>query len=347
MDDHRSSRWSRREFVGGLTVAGTAGLLGIRPQLAAAEPPPETTRIRLARLPAMCKAPQYLAEELLRAEGFSDVQYVSEPPIEQALAEGLVDISMNFTPDLLLNIDTGQPVVFLAGIHIGCYELFGTDQVRTIRDLKGKTVALYGFGAPTGLRTPRRVLGVGHLFVESMALYVGLDPAKDFNWLSHPEAKQLFTEGKVDAYLAFPVDAQELRAKKIGHVVVASNSDRPWSQHFCCSLAGNRDFVRTHPVATKRTMRAILKAADICAQDPARVARFLVDKDYVNRYDYALQAMKEIPYNKWREYDPEATVRFYALRLRDAGMIKANPQKIIAQGTDWRFLKELKRELKG
>ena len=89
MDAHRSSRWSRREFVGGLTVAATAGLLGIRPHLAAAEPPPETTRIRLARLPAMCKAPQYLAEELLRAEGFSDVQYVSEPPIEQALADTL------------------------------------------------------------------------------------------------------------------------------------------------------------------------------------------------------------------------------------------------------------------
>jgi NitT/TauT family transport system substrate-binding protein len=94
-------------------------------------------------------------------------------------------------------------------------------------------------------------------------------------------------------------------------------------------------------------MRAILKAADICAQEPARVARFLVDKQYVDRYDYALQAMKEIPYDKWREYDPEATVRFYALRLRDAGMIKASPQKIIAQGTDWRFLSELKRELKG
>jgi ABC-type nitrate/sulfonate/bicarbonate transport system substrate-binding protein len=150
MDDPRSSRWSRREFVGGLTAAGTAGLLGIRPQLAAAEPLPETRRIRLGRLPAMCKAPQYLAEELLRAEGFSDVQYVSEPPIEQALPEGLVDISMNFTPDLLLNIDAGQSVVFLAGIHVGCYELFGTDQVRTIRDLKGKTVALYGSGASTG-----------------------------------------------------------------------------------------------------------------------------------------------------------------------------------------------------
>jgi NitT/TauT family transport system substrate-binding protein len=50
---------------------------------------------------------------------------------------------------------------------------------------------------------------------------------------------------------------------------------------------------------------------------------------------------------RWRDYDPEDTVRFYALRLHEAGMLKSTPQKIIAQGTDWRFLNELKQELKG
>jgi NitT/TauT family transport system substrate-binding protein len=107
------------------------------------------------------------------------------------------------------------------------------------------------------------------------------------------------------------------------------------------------DFVHKYPVATKRVLRAILKAADVCALEPERAARFLVDKGYTPRYDYALQTMKDVPYNKWREYNPEDTVRFYALRLHEAGMIKSSPQKIIAQGTDWRFLNELKRELKG
>jgi len=88
------------------------------------------------------------------------------------------------------------------------------------------------------------------------------------------------------------------------------------------------------------------KAADICAKEPERVARFLVDGGDAQRYEYALQAMQEIPYKRWRDYDPEDTVRFHALRRHEAGMIKASPQKIIAQGTDWRFLKELKRELK-
>jgi NitT/TauT family transport system substrate-binding protein len=49
-----------------------------------------------------------------------------------------------------------------------------------------------------------------------------------------------------------------------------------------------------------------------------------VDKGYTERYD-SLQAMREIPYDKWREYDPEDTVRFYALRLHEVGMIKTQP----------------------
>jgi hypothetical protein len=87
-------------------------------------------------------------------------------------------------------------------------------------------------------------------------------------------------------------------------------------------------------------------AADLCANEPARVARAIVDRRFTDRYDYALQPLNDIPYDKWREYDAEDTMRFYALRLHDAGFIKSTPQKIIADGTDWRFLNELKHELK-
>jgi NitT/TauT family transport system substrate-binding protein len=110
-------------------------------------------------------------------------------------------------------------------------------------------------------------------------------------------------------------------------------------------LGGNREFVRRHPVATKRAMRAILKAADLCAAEPADAARMLVDEGFYSRYDCARQMLNEVQY-KWREYDPEDTVRFYALRMREAGFVKSTPQKIIADGSDWRFLNELKRELK-
>jgi NitT/TauT family transport system substrate-binding protein len=111
-------------------------------------------------------------------------------------------------------------------------------------------------------------------------------------------------------------------------------------------LAANREFVRRYPVTTKRAVRALLKAADICDSDPMKVARFLSDKLYEPRFQIGLEVVKSLPYNRWRESDPEDTLRFHALRLHEVGIIKSTPQKLIAQGTDWRFLNELKRELK-
>ena len=157
---------------------------------------------------------------------------------------------------------------------------------------------------------------------------------------------ELFAEGKVDAFLGFPPEPQELRARNIGRVILSTITDKPWSQYFCCMLCGSRDFVRDHPVATKRYLRAVLKAADFCAAEPERAAQRLVDGGFAERYDYALQTLTDIPYRQWRSYDPEDTMRFYALRLHEAGMIKSSPNQIIAEGTDWRFLNELKRELK-
>jgi NitT/TauT family transport system substrate-binding protein len=89
-----------------------------------------------------------------------------------------------------------------------------------------------------------------------------------------------------------------------------------------------------------------VKGADLCAGQPERTARQLVDSGFTARYDYALQTMRDVPYDKWREYEPEDTLRYYALRLHDLGFVKSSPQKILADGTDWRFLNEVKRELK-
>jgi NitT/TauT family transport system substrate-binding protein len=338
MDKQYVMHWNRRELLGGLTLAGTAGLLGLHARPAAAEPPPETTKLRLAQVSGICIAPQYVAEEILRSEGFTDVQYVkSIANPYKAFAAGEIDIAMAFIAPFIVQVDTGLPIVLLGGVHVGCFELFGTNKVHAIRDLKGKTVAVPELG------------GAHHAFLSSMVVYVGLNPQQDINWVTHSpaESAQLLVEEKVDALVGFPPVPQELRARQIGHVIVNSAVDRPWSQYFCCTAAGSREFVRKHPVATKRALRAILKATDVCALEPERTARLIVEQGFTPRYDYALQTMQEIPYNRWREYDPEDTVRFYALRLHEAGMIKSSPQKIITQGTDWRFFNELKKAMKG
>jgi NitT/TauT family transport system substrate-binding protein len=329
---------SRRGFLASLSLAGAASLLD-RGDSLAQERPPETTTVRIPTGTLICNAPTYIADELLRAEGFTDIQHVPVSPERSAgpsepMERGELDFAMVYTPPMVAAIEAGSPTTVLAGVHVGCNVLFAHEGIRSIRDLKGKRV---GAGL---VRQP---------LIASMAAYVGLDPAKDIEWVSSPfaTAKELFLERKIDVFLALPPDPQELRARKIGHEIVNSALDRPWSQHFCCVLIGNREFVRKHPVATKRVLRAILKATDFCASDPAAVARRLVDGGFTGNYDYALQTLNEVRYNKWREYDIEDSIRFYSLRLREAGMIKSTPGKIIADGTNWRFLNELKRELKG
>jgi NitT/TauT family transport system substrate-binding protein len=338
---------SRRRFLtdlafagaAGLSLAGASGLGGSRPSLAA-EPPPEITTIRLQKDPIPCIAP-LAAEELLRAEGFSTVRLVEDDRVEVHPADMLTqldeaDFARGFAPGYILAMESGRPITILAGLHLACFEVFAKDSVLDIKDLKGRTVGASDLG------------NTDLMLLRIMAGSVGLDPANDIKWIIHPsvEPMQWFIDGKVDAFVAVPPEVQEIRARKIGHVIASSITDRPWSQHYCCLLAASTAFVRKYPVATKRMLRAILKAADLCASEPARMAQLLVDRGYATRYDFALQALSEIRFDVWRDYDPEDSLRFYALRMHEPGLIKSSPQKLIAGHTDWGFLNELKRELK-
>jgi NitT/TauT family transport system substrate-binding protein len=326
---------TRRRFLATLALAGAAGVLRA-PGALAAEGPLETTRVRLVNDRSICIAPEYVADELLRAEGFTDISYVEAPGSRQvdALVQGELDFC-NFLGPFIPLIDAGAPIVVLAGINIGCLELFAREGIRHIADLKGRTIGLTA--APVEL-------------LRLMAAELGLDPVKDIRWVTAADGGadplELFAQGKIEAFLGFPPEPQELRARRVGHVILNTTTDRPWSQYFCCMLASRRDYVRKYPVATKRVLRAVLKAADLCDAEPDRVARRIVAGGFTENYDYASETLRDIPYEKWREYDPEDTMRFYALRLREAGLIKSSPQRIIADGTDWRFLNELKRELK-
>ena len=328
---------SRRCFLTTLSLAGAAGLVGA-PRALAAEGTLETTTIRIVKNQGICYAPQYVAEELLRDEGFTNIRFVDTPPpeIPAAITRGKVDFGMGYAPQFATDIDAGAAVTLIGGVMVGCVELFAREDIRGVTDLKGKRVGVQATGS------------LPNILVVLMAAHVGLDPNKDIHWVTDPKVKpkELFIDGKIDAFLGFPPEPQELRARGIGRVIVNTAVDRPWSQYFCCMLGGNPEYVRNHPVATKRALRAILKAADLCATDPASAARRIVDRGFTPSYDYAFQTLSENSYDKWREYDPEDTMRFYALRLHDTGLIKTNPNKIIAENTDWRFFNELKRELK-
>src|SRR3984893_18310511 len=241
---------NRRRFLASLSSAGATGLIAFTKSFAQ-EAPPETTTIRLAKNRTLCIAPQYVVEDLLHLEGFTDVRYVAADAgrgQSEAIARGDIDLTLQFSALTLVPIDAGADITIIAGIHVGCFELFGTESIRSIANLKGKMVGVPDLGTSP------------HVFLSTMAAHVGLDPAKDINWITSPTVapKELFAEDKIDPFLGFPPEPQELRARNIGHVVVNSSIDRPWSQYFCCVLAGNRDFIRKNPAATKRALRAML-----------------------------------------------------------------------------------------
>ena len=257
----------RRHFLTGsaavvTTIAAHRGGLAV-----AAEPPPETTRVRLGAVPSICLSPQYVAEDLLRAEGFTDIRY---PPVSGGLpgakemGTGDADIAMNFAAPLVVALDGGTPIVVLAGVHVGCFELIATDRVRTIKDLKGKTVAVFGLESAQ------------HIFLASMASLVGLDPRKDITWVTHPaaEAKRLLAEGKIDAFLGFPPDPQELARQgdrprrgeqRLRSAVVAVLLLHGGGEPGIRRAASGRHQARAARDPERRT--------EVCALDPARAAR--------------------------------------------------------------------------
>ena len=172
---------TRRRFVATTAMAGAAAIIRA-PSLTAAEATLETTTIRLPKTAAICIAPGYVAEGLLRAEGFTDIRYVDLPtvfaPIE-AVARGEIDFNLNYAINYVAAIDAGNPITLLAGVLVGCYELFVGEGIRSVADLKGKSVGVGVLGS------------TGTLLVTMMAAQVGLDPAKDIRWVTDPSVKPI------------------------------------------------------------------------------------------------------------------------------------------------------------
>ena len=301
--------------------------------------PLETTSIRLFSLPpANCIAAQYMAEPFLREEGFTDVQYIPLAPKDafSRITAGEVDFGVWYMANLAPRIADGAPLVMLGGIHLGCWQVVATGDIKTMTDFKGKTVSIISPDFTDGM------------FMAMTLANVGLDLRKDVKVVNYPpsEYARLLSSGEIDAVVATPPVATDLRAKGIGRVVINSVADPPWSNYYCCTAFAHRAWMEKHPAAAKRALRAMLKGADVVSKDPDGAARFMVDRRYTNNYDYTCQILREVPYDVWRDYDPVDSMRFYALRLKEAGLMDITPEEILKRGTDFRYLTELKRELK-
>ena len=175
----------RRDFlktgfsIAAAGLAGTAALVHARGSVAE-EAPPETTSVRLLRWKDFtCLAPIDILDDLLRDEGFADVRYVPGADSDfgaDRVASGDADFVQDFAATTIPRIDAGVPAVMLAGVHPACFELFAHESIRSVVDLKGKTI---GVSTTTDPGTP------DYFLAKIIAASVGLDPAKDINWIGH------------------------------------------------------------------------------------------------------------------------------------------------------------------
>ena len=134
------------------------------------------------RRSASAPHPQYIAEALLRAEGFTDISYVRTPgglTVPQMVGSGEIDFASTFAATVVYHLDAGVPVTVLAGLHSGCFELFTHGPIQSIGDLKGRKVGIQSLSSSA------------HLYMAIMAAQVGLDPHEDLEWIVPPEGKAM------------------------------------------------------------------------------------------------------------------------------------------------------------
>ncbi len=347
---------SRRDLLrwtlgSGAALAGGGILAACSPAAPATSPgatlpPPEITTVRFVS-PAPCDPPTALAKEFLLEEGFTDIQYVRVPvTTTEWLTADKADFHSGYGNLIAANVDAGLRMVALAGIHPGCFEVFATPGISTIRDLRGKTIAVNAKNASDQF----------YGFFSILLANIGVDPLTEVNFVEiGPDLNALrdaFVDGRSQAFIAPAAFGPSLRRnpKNPGKVILDTTMDKPWSQYYCCQLVANRDWARKNPVATKRVTRAILRANDAVARDKPRAAHEYVARGFyatpsATDEDITNEVIRDLSYD-WREFDPEETLRFFALRLADAKLVKSTPQQIIALGSDFAFMREQRTALK-
>ena len=313
-------------------------------------PPPETTTVRIVT-PFACDPPMWLAKDFLLEEGFTDVRYVGGVGrLRDWSTKGTVDFGAGHPEAVVTALDAGAPLVALAGIHSGCQEVWVGPGIATLRDLRGKKIAVFA----------KDTVDQFYAFFATTLAYVGIDPVKDVTFFEvGPDYEALmkaFVDGRSDAFLAAADGAAVLRRnpRTASTKILDQSVDKPWSQYVCCLLVANRDWTRQHPVATKRFTRAVMRAADATVKDLPSAAHLGAAGGFqpLLHHPTALsdeQIIKEtiaMPSYAWRELDPEETLRFFALRLGDVKLIKSTPQQILTQGSDVAYLRQLQKELK-
>ena len=351
---HGDRGTTRRDVLrGGAALATVAVAGGLMDACVTAQPPPapsaslgppETTTLRVPLIPP-CDPWYAYCEPFLRDEGFTDLKLGTG-----SLSNGDADLAILYGNSFVGAVDSDTPLVALAGMHTGCIMVVARPGIATVADLRGKTVAI---GTRTVPLLGKTVPSTEYGFLLSLLSHIGMQPS-DVNFVEVGVTGNIitpFTDGKVDAIFVAAAAGPVLMAdpKNPGHVILDSSKDKPWSQNYCCVLVTSRDWYSAHPIAAKRMTRAILRATDAAKKDLRAAAKLTAEKQ---TYKATPAVTEQVLYDTikdesfdWREYDPDDTVRFFALRLADAKLVTKTPQRILTDGADFAYFRQLRKEL--
>jgi NitT/TauT family transport system substrate-binding protein len=248
---------------------------------------------------------------------------------------GELDFVQEFASAVVPGVARGLDLTFLAGVHSGCIEVFAREGIDSLTDLAGAKL-----GIPFG----DNATSVGYEFAAGLMTFIGVPAERTVQSYNFDRLPALFESGEIDAVIAAPPLAENVRGLPGVRVILSTVEDSPWADYYCCMLFGNAHFVRENPVATKHVVRSVLRATDLLSQRPEQAAARLVELGSPLNYEKTLEFVQHMPYDLWRTADPVDSLRFYSLRLHDVGAIDATPDQIL-EHVDWRFLDALKQEL--
>ncbi len=239
-------------------------------------PAKETNKIRVGVIGLTCEAPIYVAvEKGFFKEAGLEVELVNcqWATYKDALALGRYDVTHHLVMYFLKPIEQGMDVKFTGGIHRGCLRVQAgvNSDIRTVADLKGKTVGVPGLGTPP------------FMFATRVMANHGVDPSRDVKWRVYPagELGLALDRGLVDAVAdSEPIGSLLLAEGKVRNIADQAK-DKPYSDEYCCAVLVNGPFLKANPKASAAATRALLKAAKWVDANPLEAARLSVEGGYI------------------------------------------------------------------
>ncbi len=233
-------------------------------------------KVKLAYLGLTCEAAMFVAREngYFQEEGI-EVEFVKTDwdGLRDGLGLGKFDANYTLIMYLLKPIEQGLDVKITGGVHSGCLRTQVPDAspVKSLADLKGKTIGIPNMGSPPFLFTSRALAAKG------------LDPSKDVNWVVvAPELMKIALEkGQVDAVANSEPMGSILTAQAGVRTVADQAVDEPYRDEYCCATVVSGKFAASNPTAAAKITRALLKGALWVDTNPRAAAEMAVEKKYV------------------------------------------------------------------